>query len=307
MPGLGKQAVVAPALGDHGEQLITVDQMAMLVGDQHAVGIAVERDADIGSHLAHLAAERFRRRRPAIVIDVEAVGFDADRHHVGAEFPECVGRNAVCGAVGAVDDDAQAIKRKIARQGALGEFNVAVMHAIDALGAAEIAAGGEPLGEIGRHELFDLVFGLVGQLVAVGPEQLDAVVVERVMRRRNHDPKIGAHRTGQHGDRRGRHRAKQQHVHADRGETGHQRSLDHVAGQPGILADHHAMPVLTAAKGQPRRLPHLQRQFRRNHAIRAAANAVRAEMLTNHCLVAPPQYLLQKAILTASRPRALQK
>jgi hypothetical protein len=33
-------------------------------------------------------------------------------------------------------------------------------------------------------------------------------------------PEIGAHRARQHGDRGRRHRAEQEHVHADRGEAG---------------------------------------------------------------------------------------
>ena len=252
--GLGQPAVVAPAFGDHGEKLVAVDQMAVLVRDQDAVGIAVERDADIGAHLAHLAAERFRRGRAAIVVDVEAVRLDPDRDHVGAKLPQRVGRDPVGGAIGAVDDDAQAFERQVARQRAFGEFDVAVVHAVDALGAAEIAAAGEALGQIAVHQPFDLALGLVGQLVAVRPEQLDAVVVERIVRCRNHDAEVGAHRAGEHGDRRGRHRAEQQHVHADRREAGHERGFDHIAGKPRIFADHHAMAVLAAAEHQPRRL-----------------------------------------------------
>ena len=213
--GLGEQTVVAPAFRDHGEQLIAVDQMAVLVRDQNAVGIAVERDANIGAHLAHLAAERFGRGRTAIVVDVEAIRLDADRHHVGAKLPQRIGRDPVGGAVGAVDDDAQAFERQVARQRAFGEFDIAVVHAIDALGAAEIAAAGEALGQIAIHQPFDLALGIIGQLVAVRPEQLDAVVIERVVRCRNHDAEVGAHRTGEHGDRRSGHWAEQQHVHAD--------------------------------------------------------------------------------------------
>ena len=83
--GLRQPAVVAPAFGDHGEELVAVDQMAALVHDHHPVGVAVERDADIGAHFADLAAERLGRGRAAVAVDVEAVRFDADRHDVGAE------------------------------------------------------------------------------------------------------------------------------------------------------------------------------------------------------------------------------
>ncbi len=141
---------------------------------------------------------------------------------------------------------------------------------------------GQALGHVAVDQRFDLVLDLVGQLVAVRPEQLDAVVVERIVRGRDHDAEIGAHRAGQHGDRGRRHRAEQQHVHADRGEARDQRGLDHVAGEPGVLADDHAVAVLAAPEHEPGRLPDLQRQFRRDHAVGAAANAVGAEILANH-------------------------
>ena len=203
----------------------------------HAVGVAVERDADVGAHLRDLGAERLRRGRAAFAVDVEAVGLDPDRDHVGAELPQRLRHHPVGGAVGAIDHDAQPVETERARQRALGEFDVAVVHAVDALGAAEIGALGELLGQVGIDQRLDLVLDLVGELVAVGPEQLDAVVVVGIVRGRDHHAEIGAHRAGEHGDRRRRHRAGQQHVHADRGEAGDQRGLDHVARQAGVLAD----------------------------------------------------------------------
>jgi hypothetical protein len=115
--------------------------------------------------------------------------------------PQRFRHNFVSGAVGAIDHDAKAIEAEIARQGALGEFDVAVMHAVDAAGAAEAGALGEPLVEILVHQLFDLRFHIVGQLEAGRAEQLDAVVVEQIMRGGNHHAEIGAHRFGQHRDR----------------------------------------------------------------------------------------------------------
>ena len=138
------------------EQLVAVDETAALVGDHHAVGVAVERDPDVGAHLAHLAAERLRLGGAAILVDVEAVGIDPDREHLGAEFPQRVGNDAIGRAVGAIDDDAQAVERDVARQGPLGEFDVAVVHAVDALGAPQRGGLGELLAEIAVDQLLDL-------------------------------------------------------------------------------------------------------------------------------------------------------
>ena len=65
------------------------------------------------------------------------------------------------------------------------------------------------------------VFDLVGELVAVRPEQLDAVVVIGIVRGRDHHADIGAQRARQHGDRRRRDRPEQEHIHAGGAEARH--------------------------------------------------------------------------------------
>src|ERR1035437_5646877 len=91
------------------------------------------------------------------------------------------------------------------------------------------------------------------------------------------EAEIITHRARQHADGRRRDRTGEQHVHADRGEAGDQRGLDHVAGQAGVFADQDAMPVLAVLEDQPGGLPDLERQFGGNDFIGPAANAVGAE------------------------------
>ena len=43
-----------------------------------------------------------------------------------------------------------------------------------------------------------------------------------------------------------RHRAELKHIHSNRGEPRDKRGLDHVAGQPGVLADHDTVAVIAA-------------------------------------------------------------
>ena len=173
-------------------------------------------------------------------------------------------------------------RREFARQRALGEFDVAVMHAVDAAGAAEAGALRQPLVDRLVEQLLDLLLDVVGQLEALRAEQLDAVVLEQIVRGRDHHAEIGAHRLGQHRHRRRRHRAEQQHVHADRGEAGHHGVFDHVAGQPRVLADDDAMAMVAALKHQAGRLPHLERQLRRDQTVGAAPNPVGTEIFAAH-------------------------
>ena len=141
--GFRQPPVRHPALGDDGENLVAVDDVAFLVDDDHAVGVAVERDADVGAHFAHLARQRFGRGRADVEVDVDAVGLDADLDDFGAELPQRFGRHLVGGAVGAIDHHAHAFERDVARQRALGVFDVARRHVVDALGAAEVGRLGE--------------------------------------------------------------------------------------------------------------------------------------------------------------------
>jgi hypothetical protein len=203
------------AFRDHRQQLVAVDDAPALVDDEHAVGIAIQRDADIGAHFLHLLAKRRGLGRAAFVVDIEAVGLDPHGDHLGVELPQRLRRHAIAGAVGAVHDHAQPAERKVARQGALGEFDIAILHAVDAFGAAEVGPFRQPLEKLGIDQRFDLMLDLVGQLEAVRAEELDAVVVERIVRGRDHHAEIAAHGARQHRHGGCRHRAKQEHVHPD--------------------------------------------------------------------------------------------
>src|SRR5271166_4520419 len=101
------------------------------------------------------------------------------------------------------------------------------------------------------------------------------------------EAEIMTHGAREHSNRRGRDRTGQQDVHADRGETGNECRLDHVARQPGILADEHAVAMVATAKHEPGRLPDLESELRRDHAVRAAANTVGTEVFTNHVVLDP--------------------
>ena len=63
--------------------------LALLVDDDQPVGVAVERDADIGAApRPPVACSSAGVGRAAAVVDVEAVGRDADRDHLGAQLPQ---------------------------------------------------------------------------------------------------------------------------------------------------------------------------------------------------------------------------
>ena len=150
----------------------------------HAVAVAVERDAEVGLlRRAPAALERCGRGGADAVVDVEAVGLDADRDDVGAELVEHVRRDVVGGAVRAVDHDLQALEVELVREGALAELDVAAAGVVDA--GAPCRASPTALQPIGCSiSRLDRRFDLVGQLEAVAGEELDAVVLDRDCARR---------------------------------------------------------------------------------------------------------------------------
>ena len=144
------------------------------------------------------------------------------------------------------------------------------------LAARGALRGGER--DVLAHRGFDPQLVGVGQLVAVGAEQLDPVVLERVVAGRDHHPQVGAHFARQHRDRRGRQRPGHDHVHAHAGEARDQRVLHHVARKPGVLADHHAVAVLAAQEPGARGLADLHRGGGGHHpGVGAPADAIGAE------------------------------
>ena len=277
-----------PGFGDQRHDLVAVDDRAVLVDDDDPVGVAVEGDADVGTYLMHLLLQSGRMGRAAFLVDVETVGFDVDGDNLGAEFPQRLGRHLVGGAVGAIDNDPQARQRHRARQGALGELDVAVVDTIDALGAAEPVRIGERQLDIPVQHPLDALLDLVGELVAVGTEQLDAVVVVGIVRGRDHHADVGAQRAYQHGDRRRRDRAKQEYVHAGGAQARHHCVLDHIAGKSCVLAEHDAvaMAATLERKASGHADPHGDLR-RHRKLVGASPNPVRAEITPCHACQNP--------------------
>ena len=171
----------------------------------------------------------------------------------------------------------------MARKGALGKFDIARLAVVDAFGAAQLGRHGQFAIHRRVHQGFNLIFNFVGKLKTIRPEQFDAIVLIGIMRGRNHNANISAQRAGEKRNARRRYRAKQKHIHAHGGETGHQRRLNHIARQPRILANHNPVTMLAAAKIAPRRQPKTQRHFSRHvFGVNAPAYAVCSEILTNH-------------------------
>ena len=95
---------------------------------------------------------------------------------------------------------------------------------------------------------FDFSLDIVGQLETVGAEDLDAVVLERIVGRADDHTGVGAHARRDEGDGRRRQRPHQHDVRAGRDDARFEGALEHVAGQSRVFADDDAAAFAALAK-----------------------------------------------------------
>ena len=149
-------------------------------------------------------------RRAHVLIDIETVGLPTDHADVGTELAEDVGCDVIGRAMGAVQHDSQAVQLEAIVDRGLAELDVAPGGVIDADRLAE------PIRRHGFQRLVELVldFGLdlVGEFQPFRREELDAVILVGIVRRRDHDPGIGPERARQIGDARRGHRPQQRDI-----------------------------------------------------------------------------------------------
>ena len=79
---------------------------------------------------------------------------------------------------------------QLVREGAFAEFDITTRRIDDTVRFTQL--GGINTGNLFFHFSFNGLFHLVRQLGAVNGEELDAIVVERVMRRRDHNSRFRA-------------------------------------------------------------------------------------------------------------------
>jgi hypothetical protein len=172
-----------------------------------------------GAILQNSVAQRARIGGADFFIDVEAVGLDADRDNLRAQFIERRRRHLIARAIRRIDHDAQTGETKPPREGRLHDLDIARLRVVDAARTAETRRRGETRIERLIHQLLDLHFVCVREFVAVGTEELDSVVGVFVVAGGDHHAEIGPEAPRQHRHRRRRQRAEEDDIHPRRGEA----------------------------------------------------------------------------------------
>ena len=178
--------------------------------------------------------QAFDVRRAAAGVDIAAVGLDRGRRNPRSQALEDRRRGPVGGAVRAIEQDVEGREVEVTEpflQGAQVVVEGAVQrpHAPEALGPGRLAL----------QVRLDLRLHRVGQLVAVGAEELDPVVDVGVVGGRQDHAEVKAITLDQHRRSRGGQDTAEQDVAAAGRDPRGDARLEHLARLAGVADDEH--------------------------------------------------------------------
>ena len=232
--------------------MVTGDDVALLVHAQAAVSIAIKGKANVQTVLYHELLQALDMGRTGIVVDVQAVGLVVDDVGVSAQSVKHGLSDIPAGTVGAVQTDLNALEGVDTQRDQVAHVAVTACHIVH--GAADVlpVCKGQLRPVLIEHmELaVDVVLhqqqSLLGHFLTVAVNQLDAVVIIRVVAGRNHDATVEVVHAGDVGHTGRRSDVQQIGVCAGGSQTSNQAILEHIGAAAGILANDDAGGLVVA-------------------------------------------------------------
>ena len=208
--------------------------MSALVDRKAAVGVAVVGEAHVEAVADDEVLQALDVGRAAVDVDVEAVGRVVDDVRLGAHGVEDRLGDRGGRAVGAVETDLDALHREAAGGDQVRDVAVAALHVVDR--AADGVLRGQRHLELAVDVVLDLLEDVLVHLVALGVDELDAVVGVGVVRRGDHDAAVEGALGGLVGEAGRGDDVQHVGVGAGGDEAGDERALEHVARATRVLA-----------------------------------------------------------------------
>ena len=194
--GVGRQTMVLlQGQGEDGEDLVAVDEVALMIDCQTPIGVTVEGQPQVGALLDHLGLQDLGVGRSAGGVDVDAVWAVVDGDDVGTLGAESCRAGHGRGAVGTVQDDLEALEGVLLTQGPHQMIDVGVHRTRGGMDTSHLGAD-RTLPRL-THPLLDGVLKIVDELDPATLEELDAIVGHGVVRGREHDAEIRSQLTHQ--------------------------------------------------------------------------------------------------------------
>ena len=184
----GDNALVAPFTRlrrrprDDGHDAITVHDLAALVDEHAAIAVAIQGDAQVRLVCADFMHQALQMRRTALAVDVRAIRFGGKGVQLGAKARQHLRSHPTCAAIGAVEHDLDTAQRQ------------PLSSVFDKERGVVLGQRSVELCRIARHldrrprmqTRLDGFLQRIGELLTRGPEDLDAVVLGRVVRSADH-------------------------------------------------------------------------------------------------------------------------
>ena len=177
-----------PATDNGEQQLVAIIEIAFRIDHLDPVGIAIERQAQVGTVGQDGIGQRLGRGCATTVVDVQAIRLHTDGDHLRPQFMEDAGRRLVGRALGTINDDLESAKIEIIGEGALAELDVATARIFDTHGPPEIRS--TDTGHFLIDPVLDSLLDLIREFGTLSREKLDAIIVVRVVRCRDDNPRL---------------------------------------------------------------------------------------------------------------------
>ena len=211
-------------LGAHQHHVVAVQHPSASIDHDGAIAIAVERHSQSTVCLSNDLCKRPWMRRPHTFVDVAAIRVGAKQREIEAELPKERRSDGCHRTVGAIDRDTTRNERKRIRQ----HRSHVVQIPAKVVGVRDWAGiTGRYCPRLIRHYLLDALLEVSAILHSGAGEDLDAVVLIRVVRSGDDDAGVEIERPGE--ERHGRRRSDTDAL--DR-RTGNARAMSQIPLDP---------------------------------------------------------------------------
>ena len=232
--------------------MVTCDDIALLVHTQAAVGITIKGKANIQTVLHHELLQALNMSRASVVVDVQTVRLVVNDVGICAQSIKNRLSDIPACTVGAIQTNLHALEGIDAQRDQIAHITVTACHIVHRAADVFTVRKGQLRPFLIEYMEFavDVIFhqkqGLLGHLLTVAVDQLDAVIIIRVVTGRDHDAAVKVVHAGNisHGGRSGN--VQQVGICARGGQTCNQTVLEHIGAAAGVLADNDTGGLIVA-------------------------------------------------------------
>ncbi len=225
-------------LGTHYQHVVAVNDISLFIYAKAAVSITIMGNTEVSSQLQYLCLQYIQMGGATVVVDIYPVWLVVDNGYICPQMLQNGGHGLKSRTVGTVQNNLHALEILLGgRQYKLDIFLYQIMAVLHSTHLRTYSTLEVILYLNGMDDVFQLILHSIRQLVAVATKELDAVVMERIVRSRNHDACLCSMLLGKIGNSRSRNHTSHDNMTTSRANACRQCRLKHRAGDTGITAN----------------------------------------------------------------------